>query len=113
MFYLGRGCFTIKVLLKNYLFTGVSSSIAKTLGGGSFISKVLLANADALCAAASPLVEEDNFDFYVEKCVMNNYFGIGLDAKIALEFQNKREEHPEKCRSVVKTIVLGHCSFWF
>ena len=28
-------------------------------GGGSFISKVLLANADALCAAASPLMEEE------------------------------------------------------
>ena len=38
---------------------GISSSIAKTLGGGSFISKVLLANADALCAAASPLLEQD------------------------------------------------------
>lgn len=36
---------------------------------------------------------------YLEKCVMNNYFGIGLDAKISLEFNNKREEHPEKCRS--------------
>jgi hypothetical protein len=23
---------------------------------------------------------------------MNNYFGIGLDAKISLDFQNKREE---------------------
>lgn len=33
-----------------------------------------------------------------EKCVMNNYFGIGLDAKISLEFNNKREEHPKKCR---------------
>eukprot|EP00118_Oscarella_pearsei_P006053 m.27659 g.27659 ORF g.27659 m.27659 type:complete len:1297 (+) comp30246_c0_seq2:58-3948(+) len=31
--------------------------------------------------------------------VMNNYFGIGLDAKISLDFHNKREEHPEKCRS--------------
>ncbi|KAH3804846.1 hypothetical protein DPMN_133138 [Dreissena polymorpha] len=29
---------------------------------------------------------------------MNNYLGIGLDAKITLDFQNKREEHPEKCR---------------
>ena len=26
--------------------------------------------------------------------VMNNYFGIGIDAKIALDFHNKREEQP-------------------
>ena len=38
---------------------GISSSIAGRLAGGSFISKVLLANADALCAAASPLIEEE------------------------------------------------------
>ena len=29
---------------------------------------------------------------------MNNYLGIGLDAKVVLEFQNKRDEHPKKCR---------------
>lgn len=39
-----------------------------------------------------------NRDCYTEKCVMNNYFGIGLDAKISLDFNNKRDEHPEKCR---------------
>lgn len=32
---------------------------------------------------------------------MNNYFGIGLDAKISLEFNNKRDEHPKKCRLAV------------
>lgn len=32
---------------------------------------------------------------------MNNYFGIGLDAKISLDFNNKRDEHPEKCRWVM------------
>lgn len=42
-----------------FVFPGLSSSIAGKLAGGSFISKVLLANADALCAAASPLMEED------------------------------------------------------
>lgn len=31
---------------------------------------------------------------------MNNYFGIGLDAKISLDFNHKRDEHPEKCRWV-------------
>lgn len=40
-----------------------------------------------------------------EKCVMNNYFGIGLDAKISLEFNNKREEHPKKCSSRTKNMM--------
>ncbi|KAL4631692.1 diacylglycerol kinase delta-like isoform X8 [Arapaima gigas] len=40
-----------------------------------------------------------------EKCVMNNYFGIGLDAKISLEFNNKRDEHPKKCSSRTKNIM--------
>lgn len=38
------------------------------------------------------------FSHFSEKCVMNNYFGIDLDAKISLEFNNKRDEHPKKCR---------------
>eukprot|EP00105_Crassostrea_gigas_P007587 XP_011421888.1 PREDICTED: diacylglycerol kinase delta isoform X3 [Crassostrea gigas] len=85
---------------------GLNSNIAGKLAGGSFISKVLLANADALCAAASPLVEDDiPPSEYTERCVMNNYFGIGLDAKITLDFQNKRDEHPEKCRSRTKNFM--------
>lgn len=31
---------------------------------------------------------------------MNNYFGIGLDVKIFLDFNNKRDEYLEKCRYV-------------
>ena len=31
-----------------------------------------------------------------ERSVMNNYFGIGIDAKIALDFHNKREETQNK-----------------
>ncbi|XP_043863129.1 diacylglycerol kinase eta isoform X4 [Drosophila mojavensis] len=69
--------------------------------GTGFISKCLMANADTLCAAVSPLMDPDEtlLAGYHEKCVMNNYFGIGIDAKISLDFHNKREEHPEKCRS--------------
>lgn len=36
---------------------------------------------------------------------MNNYFGIGLDAKISLDFNHKRDEHPEKCRSRTKNMM--------
>ena len=37
-----------------------------------------------------------------ETAVLNNYFGIGLDAKIALDFDLLRKHHPEKCRSRLK-----------
>uniref|UniRef100_A0A182VRY3 Diacylglycerol kinase n=1 Tax=Anopheles minimus TaxID=112268 RepID=A0A182VRY3_9DIPT len=69
--------------------------------------KCLLANADTLCAAVSPLMDPDEtlLEGYYEKAVMNNYFGIGIDAKISLDFHNKREEHPEKCRSRAKNYM--------
>ena len=37
---------------------------------------------------------------------MNNYFGIGLDAKIALDFHTRREEHPEKFRSDIQILFF-------
>ena len=33
---------------------------------------------------------------------MNNYFGIGLDAKVAMDFDQFRNNNPEKCRSRMK-----------
>lgn len=30
--------------------------------------------------------DETLMEGYYEKCVMNNYFGIGIDAKISLDF---------------------------
>ncbi|XP_078612439.1 diacylglycerol kinase delta-like isoform X2 [Branchiostoma floridae x Branchiostoma japonicum] len=92
---------------------GIRSSIASSIAGGCLVSKVLLANADALCAAATPLMDPETASLpYVlhregfrEKCVMNNYFGIGLDAKITLEFHNKREEHPVKFRSRTRNFM--------
>jgi len=31
--------------------------------------------------------------------VMNNYFGIGVDADLCLDFHNAREENPDKFKS--------------
>uniref|UniRef100_A0A8C5G628 Diacylglycerol kinase n=1 Tax=Gouania willdenowi TaxID=441366 RepID=A0A8C5G628_GOUWI len=69
-----------------------------SLSSSSVISR-LLVNSDPFSS------DPDNMDCYTEKCVMNNYFGIGLDAKISLDFNNKRDEHPEKCRSRTKNMM--------
>ncbi|KAF4022030.1 hypothetical protein G4228_013198 [Cervus hanglu yarkandensis] len=76
----------------------VRAGMSGTLPGGSVISRLLI-NADPFNS------EPENLEYYTEKCVMNNYFGIGLDAKISLDFNNKRDEHPEKCRSRTKNMM--------
>ncbi|XP_046891059.1 diacylglycerol kinase delta-like isoform X3 [Hypomesus transpacificus] len=80
------------------LFPSLRAGISGSLESSSVISR-LLVNADPFSW------DPENFDCYTEKCVMNNYFGIGLDAKISLDFNNKRDEHPEKCRSRTKNMM--------
>lgn len=41
---------------------------------------------------------EDNTAIFV----MNNYFGIGIDADLCLDFHNAREENPNKFNSRYK-----------
>uniref|UniRef100_A0A3Q3XAA2 Diacylglycerol kinase n=1 Tax=Mola mola TaxID=94237 RepID=A0A3Q3XAA2_MOLML len=71
------------------------------LGGLSPNSPIVLEKQDTLTTVA---FNEDSVQCS-EKCVMNNYFGIGLDAKISLEFNNKRDEHPKKCSSRTKNMM--------
>ncbi len=45
-----------------------------------------------------------------EISVMNNYFGIGIDAKISLDFHNKREESsrlPSRAKNLMWYGMLG------
>uniref|UniRef100_A0A8C4TGG0 diacylglycerol kinase (ATP) n=1 Tax=Erpetoichthys calabaricus TaxID=27687 RepID=A0A8C4TGG0_ERPCA len=86
----------LPVLNTRIICPGLRAGLAASIAGSSIISKMLLANIDPF--GATPFIDPDpdSLDGYLEKCVMNNYFGIGLDAKISLEFNNKREEHPEK-----------------
>ncbi|CAF0782721.1 unnamed protein product [Brachionus calyciflorus] len=72
-----------------------------------FIEQALLFNANTLCAPiAPPVINEPFLELYSEKTVMNNYFGIGIDAKLCLEFHITREEHPEKCKSRIRNHML-------
>ncbi|XP_058489018.1 diacylglycerol kinase delta-like isoform X3 [Solea solea] len=80
------------------LYPGLRASLSNSLSSSSVISR-LLVNADPFSC------DPENIDCFTEKCVMNNYFGIGLDAKISLDFNNKRDEHPEKCRSRTKNMM--------
>ncbi|XP_048197265.1 diacylglycerol kinase eta isoform X6 [Perognathus longimembris pacificus] len=95
----------LPVLNTRIICPGLRAGLAASIAGSSIINKMLLANIDPF--GATPFIDPDldSLDGYSEKCVMNNYFGIGLDAKISLEFNNKREEHPEKCRSRTKNLM--------
>ncbi|XP_014440737.1 diacylglycerol kinase delta [Tupaia chinensis] len=88
----------LPALNSKILFPSVRAGMSGSLPGGSVISRLLI-NADPFNS------EPENLECYTEKCVMNNYFGIGLDAKISLDFNNKRDEHPEKCRSRTKNMM--------
>lgn len=44
---------------------------------------------------AATVSNEDNTQIFV----MNNYFGIGIDADLCLDFHNAREENPNKFNS--------------
>uniref|UniRef100_A0A8C0IEA9 Diacylglycerol kinase n=1 Tax=Bubo bubo TaxID=30461 RepID=A0A8C0IEA9_BUBBB len=82
-------------------FLNIRAGMSGSLPGSSVISRLLI-HADPF---NSDFILLFGSECYTEKCVMNNYFGIGLDAKISLDFNNKRDEHPEKCRSRTKNMM--------
>ncbi|XP_075014106.1 diacylglycerol kinase delta isoform X2 [Calonectris borealis] len=88
----------LPMLNTKILYPNIRAGMSGSLPGSSVISRLLI-HADPFNS------EPENLECYTEKCVMNNYFGIGLDAKISLDFNNKRDEHPEKCRSRTKNMM--------
>lgn len=92
----------LPMLNSKILYPSLRAGLAASLAGGSVISKMLFVHADSVNSEPDALYVLNG---YMEKCVMNNYFGIGLDAKISLDFNNKRDEHPEKCRSRTKNMM--------
>ncbi|XP_056420643.1 diacylglycerol kinase delta isoform X1 [Hyla sarda] len=82
----------------DHMYTSIRPGMTASLPVNSVMNRLFI-NADSFSS------EPDNLDCYTEKCVMNNYFGIGLDAKISLDFNNKRDEHPKKCRSRTKNMM--------
>ena len=48
-----------------------------------------------IAAVTAGSQSEDNSQIFV----MNNYFGIGIDADLCLDFHNAREENPNKFNS--------------
>uniref|UniRef100_A0A8C2YEE5 Diacylglycerol kinase n=1 Tax=Coturnix japonica TaxID=93934 RepID=A0A8C2YEE5_COTJA len=82
--------------------TDIRAGMSGSLPGSSVISRLLRSESFGVVFCVFFLLDSE---CYTEKCVMNNYFGIGLDAKISLDFNNKRDEHPEKCRSRTKNMM--------
>uniref|UniRef100_A0A3P9QD00 diacylglycerol kinase (ATP) n=1 Tax=Poecilia reticulata TaxID=8081 RepID=A0A3P9QD00_POERE len=84
-----------KLIHKGGLLPGSSTSLPVHTGSRD---NMPMLNTKILYPGKMLSTCRDRTPLPLEKCVMNNYFGIGLDAKITLDFNNKRDEHPEKCR---------------
>ncbi|XP_076334675.1 diacylglycerol kinase zeta-like [Tachypleus tridentatus] len=95
---------------------GTGNDLARSLGwGGGYtdepISKILsnIQDGDVIQLDRWNLHVEKNIDVDLFTCeegkenlplnVVNNYFSLGVDAHIALEFHEAREAHPEKFNS--------------
>uniref|UniRef100_A0A8C3A1Y0 diacylglycerol kinase (ATP) n=1 Tax=Cyclopterus lumpus TaxID=8103 RepID=A0A8C3A1Y0_CYCLU len=72
----------LPVLNTRIICPGLRAGLAASIAGSSIISKMLLANIDPF--GATPFIDPDldSLEGYMEKCVMNNYFGI--DARASL-----------------------------
>ncbi|GMS97122.1 hypothetical protein PENTCL1PPCAC_19297 [Pristionchus entomophagus] len=80
--------------------------LSSGLTGGTLIAEMLMLSANVLKTPTALCgdVTHESLPDYKELKVMNNYFGIGLDAKIALDFHNKRES-TDKQRSRSKLFM--------
>lgn len=71
-------------------------SIAKRFFSGSETKEFSFLPTDHIVTLVTGATQsEDNS----QMLVMNNYFGIGIDADLCLDFHNAREENPNKFNS--------------
>jgi len=84
---------------------GTGNDLARTLGWGggyddnnlsSFLEKVHQSKEALLDRWKIEITPKESSNTQPLKRTMTNYFSIGLDANIALEFHKEREAHPEK-----------------
>ena len=100
-------------LKHNHSSSQLKGSSSTPGNDSSFIRQMLYSSARSLSIVCRQLMQPkteavDNQNLngpFEEKCVMNNYFGIGLDARIALDFHLRREEAPDSCKSRAKNMA--------
>eukprot|EP00039_Didymoeca_costata_P019611 m.338250 g.338250 ORF g.338250 m.338250 type:complete len:1050 (+) comp18353_c0_seq1:343-3492(+) len=80
--------------------TGSTSSAGKTKSNS--VSKRLTSKSRRIKKPIAPMPSITEGEFGSDISVMNNYCGIGLDAKVAMDFGVFRQNHPEKCRGRMK-----------
>lgn len=85
---------------------GTGNDLARTLGwGGGYDKESIEGIVDCLEKGSEMLIDRwsvkitDDATQEERRLILNNYFSVGIDAKIALDFHLAREKNPKKFKS--------------